>query len=726
MGPVKLTLENDGAFDTPLRRWGVWLTGRQGRPAAVVILLIVAVTAAAWGGRHWQPVRNLVFDTYQRVSPRQVTRFPIVIVDIDDESLAAVGRWPWPRTQLAVLTEQVHLLGAKAVGYDIIMPEPDSLSPDIVLAQRANVDPAIHDALSRMPSNDDVLADVLRRTPSVAGRAALIDARAATGEPAGQTPAMVVGVSPVAQITTYNSHLTNIPGLENAVFGRGYLNDTRDPDGVVRSMPLVLAVNGQLAPSMALELLRVGLGLNWYSVHADHNGLKGVQLGASFIPTDRDGRIHLHFSHAYADRRVSAISVLNGALPVGALADQVAIIGVTGVGTIDVATTPVSARMDGVEIQAQVVENILDNARCIRPAYGRWVEIGIFIALALGFIAVLPKIPLGYGIASFMTVATALAAAAYLMFRHTRIQYDPVLPIVGTAAVIAALFAAGYVETNRRRRELNAALEVERLERMRITGELQAAREIQLGILPDPAAIRGLPPGTALYAMLEPAAAVGGDLYDAYMIDDTRLFFIVGDVAGKGVAAALFMALSKTLCKSTVLGNPLPLGRLITKVNEEISRENPAMLFVTAIAGILDVSSGEVVLCRAGHDAPILLPVNGVAKTLDIDGGPPLCVMEDFVYEDVRFHLETGDLLVMISDGVTEANNPSEALFGKERIAQLLDGLAPTERHPEAVCRGLFEEIQQFIEGSPQADDITIMAVQFRSPLVMPESGMSG
>jgi adenylate cyclase len=721
MTPENNKADETEAFHSPLHRFASRLIGRKGRPAAAIAVLFMAVVFALTGPIHWQPVRNAVFDTYQKHFPRAVSRFPIVIVDIDDQSLAAVGRWPWPRTYLAALTEAVHDLGAKAVGYDIIMPEPDNLSPDVVLAQRADVDDAIRDALSEIPSNDAILATVLRRSPSVLGRAALLDAEAHSREGTAQTPAMVVGVSPVSYLTSYGAHLANIPILEEASFGRGYLNDTRDPDGVVRSMPIVLSVNGQTAPSMALELLRTGMGQNWYSIHADEKGIKGVQLGESFIPTDSDGRIHLYFSQAYSERRVSAISILNGELSKGAFDGQVAIIGVTGVGTIDVATTPVAARMDGVEIQAQVVENLLDNARCIRPEAGLWIEIGALMVVAVLFTALVPRMPLGYGILSFLTATVMLIVSSIAIFQHARLQIDPTIPVAGNAVVIAILFTAGYAETIRKRRELNAALAAERLERVRISGELQAAREIQLGILPSPDAIEGLPSRTAFYAMLEPAAAVGGDLYDAFMIDKNHLFFIVGDVAGKGVAASLFMALSKTLCKSTVLGSHQPLGKAISKVNQEISRENPSMLFVTAVAGILDIDSGAVAICRAGHDAPILLPAEADARTLDIDGGPPLCVLEDYAYEDARFQLTSGDMLVMISDGVTEANNPEEALYGKERISRYLNRLPRANRRAEWVCKGLYEDIQKFTRGSAQADDITIMAVQFVSPEDVPD-----
>lgn len=708
----------------PLKKYSGWssshivitLTGGRGRPIAIVLFLFITIMFAIFGADTWRPVNNLVFDTYQRLFPRQVKHFPVVIVEIDDASLAALGRWPWPRTRLAKLAEATHRLGAMAVGFDIIMPEPDSLSPGIILDHRPDVSPLIREELSKLPSNDAILVKTLQRTPSVVARAALIDTKQAATAESRQTPVVIVGELPIEQITSYKGHLTNISEIELASFGCGYLNDTRDRDGVVRSMPLLISVNGALAPAFSLELLRTAIGVNWYSVHGTRNGVKGIQLGESFIPADSDGRIRLHFSPAYARKRVSALSVLNGELSTNAFANQVAIIGVTGVGTIDIASTPIASRMDGIEIQSQVVENILADSRLIRPHYAVWLELGVFFIMAIILIAFLPRLHPGFGIVSFLSVSVLLSAGSLFYFLRTKTLFDPSFSIAGNALVLVVLLAAGYAASNRKRRELDAALEVERLERVRISGELRAAREIQMGMLPEPGSIKGLPTNLEFYAMLEPADEVSGDLYDAFMIDDQHFFFLVGDVAGKGVAASLFMALSKTLCKSTVLRGYTRLDDLMRKINEEISRENQAMLFVTAIAGIINVFNGELQLCSAGHDMPILLRPGERLKPLDINGGPPLCVLENYKYSSTRMALQSNDMLVLISDGVTEAQDPVQDLYGRERMMNYLNTLRQADHHAEDVCRGLYEDVKRFTKDAGQSDDITIMAVRFKYP----------
>jgi len=155
-------LENSAARGWSSKLWIVRLSAGHGRAAAAGLLLILSLIFHAAGEPAWSPVRNLLFDAYQRLMPRQMSHDKVVIVDIDDQSSAVFGRSPWPRTRLARLMEETHRLGALAVGLDIIMPEADGLSPAKVAGDRRDVSAALRGALASLPSNDAVLADTLR------------------------------------------------------------------------------------------------------------------------------------------------------------------------------------------------------------------------------------------------------------------------------------------------------------------------------------------------------------------------------------------------------------------------------------------------------------------------------------------------------------------------------------------------------------------------------------
>ncbi len=683
-----------------------------GRRAAIGLLVLFASAQLAFGEAGWSQARNLWFDAFQQVAPRTVTNLPAVIVDIDDESLQQFGRWPWPRTRLAQLIEESHRLGALAVGLDMILPEADSRSPQRLLAERQDATAEMRQALDALPSNDAILAKTLRQVPSVLGRAALIDAVPGNAAPANQTPALIAGESPQRFAWVYNGEIVNLPELESAAHGRGYLNDSRDGDGIVRSMPLVLGVNGAIAPSFAVELLRVATGQAAYSVRSDDKGIVGVHIGTSFIPTDRDGRLRLYYSPAQGSRRLSAAAILRGIVAPKALANQVAIVGATAVGISDVAATPVGSRMDGVEIHAQLIENILLGARLKRPAAARWWELFGLIGFGIILIVAVPRRRPAIGVALYCAIGATLVMASFVVFLKLRTLYDPTLAVAANGAVAGLILTAGHTAAERRRRELDAQLVVERNERLRAAGELRAAREIQMGMLPDPGSIDRLPANLDFFALLEPAQEVGGDLYDAFMLDDRRLFFMIGDVSGKGVPASLFMALTKTLCKCLARREPANLGQVLSSVNDEISRENPTAMFVTAIVGVIDGASGEVELCNAGHNPAILLPAQELPRELDGAGGPPLCLDRGFTYPTQRLRLADDDMLLLITDGVTEAEDHRQGQFG---LARTLQCLAAAPRLDAAgICRKLHAEVKHFTEGAVPSDDLTLLAIGFR------------
>jgi len=686
-----------------------------GRRAAIALLSLLALAQITVGETGWRPVRNLWFDAFQQIAPRSVANLPVVIVDIDDESLQRFGRWPWPRTRLAQLIDATYRLGALAVGLDIIMPEADSQSPQRLLAERYDATPEMRQALAALPSNDAILADTLRQVPSVLGRAALIDVAAGRVSTPIQTPAVIAGESPLQYLPNHHGQIVNLPELESATHGRGYLNDSRDSDGIVRSMPLVLSVNDALAPAMAVELLRVATGQAAYSVRSDRHGIVGLQIGTSLIPTDGDGKLRLYYSHALSARRVSAGAILRGGLAPKALANQVAIVGATAVGISDVAATPVGARMDGVEIHAQLIENILYGTRLIRPASARWWELFGLVSFGVVLIVALPRRKPAVGVALYCVLAATLVIASFVAFQNLRVLYDATLPVAANAVIVGLLLTAGFSASLRRRRELDAELAVERNERLRAAGELRAAREIQMGMLPDPKAIAGIPANLDFHALLEPAQEVGGDLYDAFMLDERRLFFMIGDVSGKGVPASLFMALIKTLCKSLARREQTELGQILSSLNDEIALDNPTAMFVTAIIGVIDSVSGEIELCNAGHNAPILLHSMQAPRELDGAGGPPLCLDAGVTYPTQRLRLDSGDILVLITDGVTEAENSQQAQYGLDRTLHCLAQGPPITA--AAVCQKLHADVKNFTAGAAPSDDLTLLAVGFRKSL---------
>jgi adenylate cyclase len=314
-------------------------------------------------------------------------------------------------------------------------------------------------------------------------------------------------------------------------------------------------------------------------------------------------------------------------------------------------------------------------------------------------------------------VCVLLLGAGFWMFHRHGWLFDGAGMSIAFAAVLASLVSSATLEVQRDNRRLAAAEHALREKSARLAGEMEAARRIQLGALPN--ADTAFPGETrfAVSALVEPAREVGGDLFDFFMIDERRLCFLIGDVSGKGVPASLFMAVTRTLSRSfatRLSGGP---SQIVSAANEDLSSGNVETLFVTMLFGVLDVASGEMELVNAGHDAPWRLqsqqPPRQLVAASDA-GGPPLCVLDDFVYVVQHLQLAPGDRLCMVTDGITEAANAAGELYGSTRVRQALAQVG--DGGAQAIVQVLREDVAGFVAGAEASDDLAILVVQWHGP----------
>ncbi len=245
----------------------------------------------------------------------------------------------------------------------------------------------------------------------------------------------------------------------------------------------------------------------------------------------------------------------------------------------------------------------------------------------------------------------------------------------------------------------------------RIEGELNVARDIQMGLLP-----KTFPPFPErsefdLHATIHPAKQVGGDLFDFFFTDDNTLCFALGDVADKGVPAALFMAITMALLRNLAQENHAP-AEMMRRINNALSTDNPRCMFVTLIIGNLNLRTGELCYANGGHNPPVYLSKrDGAARFLNSAPLPPVGVMSDIEYDDTYLQLETGDFLLLYTDGVTEATNAAEQLFSEERL------LAQIDRDHDApvatIVTNVLTSIRQHVQDFPQSDDIAMLALRY-------------
>jgi adenylate cyclase len=428
-----------------------------------LLLLFVFLAIRYWDPPPLQELRLRSFDLYQLMRPRVTDQRPVAIVDIDEQSLRAYGQWPWARTRVADLINRLTELQAAAIGFDMVFSEPDRLSPAVAATSFANLDDATRAKLEALPSNDDVLAAAIRKSRVVLGQSGF-----AAGIDQGDTRSMPRSsiawrpLDPSRHLIAFPDLLRNVPVLEKASTGRGLFSIAPERDGIVRRVPIVMLAGADIVPALSLDLLRVGLGALVFRINTDELGVVSVEKlpprpPQITIPTDKNGKVWVHFSPHERDIYVSAKDVLEGTVAPDRIAGKLILVGTSAVGLLDIKTTPVDPAMPGVEIHAQLLEAVLNGSILSYPGYAIGAElivaflVGIAIVVAAPMIGALPLLILGAG------VGAGLAAISWMIFQQQNILIDVTFPLMSSFGVYAALMFVNYLREQVDRQRIRSA-----------------------------------------------------------------------------------------------------------------------------------------------------------------------------------------------------------------------------------------------------------------------------
>jgi adenylate cyclase len=438
-----------------------WLS-RLGRRFTSARALCVALMIALMFLRITDPgpleeLRLRAFDIFQVIKPRDATSRPVVIVDINEESLQKLGQFPWPRTRIADMITRLTRLGAAAIAFDIVFSEPDRLSPALAADVYRDLDEETRNKLRALPSNDQIMADAMRQSRVVLGQTGLPTVQP---EPDVQLPSAGVaalGGDPKALVYQFPGLLRNIPILENAAAGRGVFSIRTERDGIVRRVPMVVQAQGNVLPSLSFETLRVATGSSTILVRMDAAGIKGVALPGFEMPTDRNGQLWIHFAPHDQARFVSALDLLEGRVTADRVSRRLVLIGTSAAGLLDLKTTPNDPVMPGVEVHAQVLESILSNAMLSAPNYAVAAELGAAFLLGVAIIALAPILSpvllLLFGVA-FIAL---LVGTSWYLFAEQKLLIDFTFPLMSSLLIYLTLVFTNFVKEQAQRRQIRSA-----------------------------------------------------------------------------------------------------------------------------------------------------------------------------------------------------------------------------------------------------------------------------
>jgi serine phosphatase RsbU (regulator of sigma subunit) len=663
-------------------------------------------------------VRLRGFDLEQRIAPRPYQPVAVRIVAIDEKSLAKFGQWPWPRTLVAKLVRQIAAGSPRVLGVDIVFPERDRVSPGRLIDAIPNLPASVANQLAAMPANEVALADAFRMVPTVLGVGASDDAApVAAGTYSRFTSIRESGGDPRPFLSRYPPMVSSLPELGAAERGRGSLIGRPDSDGIVRRVPLFVIADGNLMPTLALEMIRVASGATSIEIVTARDGVRGAMVADLFMPTDARGRAYPYFTPSYEARYVSAADLIDDNFDATKFRGGAVFLGVTALGLVDERQTPLGL-MAGVEVQAQLFGSMLTGNLLRRPPVLDEIEIALIVLAGVLTIFALPYRRPRIAIGVVVGLVALMVGCEFLSFRIFKLLFSSVYPAFSTIVVFGVMLGSNLRAAEAARRRVSFELDSERQVEALLDGELRAARAIQMGLLPrrfpDPAENLG----AEIYAFIAPARMVGGDLYDFLFLDSRRLSFAIADVAGKGVPAAILMAMTREVLRAATVRFGEALDQVFAEANSKISAassdlaaDGGDMMFVTAFAGVLDLESGLLFYTNAGHDSPFAISAGAEPAQLTGTGGPPLGSVDDFRYPVERRQLAPDEMLFLFTDGVTEAQNGAHLFYGDARLKKVLASQPP--RTCKEAIDLVVEDVRRFVAGAEQADDITLLAVRW-------------
>jgi len=419
------------------------------QPALASLVLAVALLVRWFEPAILGDLRALVFDQYQRVAPREYQPLPVKIVDIDDASIARFGQWPWPRSVIARLVAELRARGAAVIAFDVVFSEPDRTAPTRVYTNWdiAADDPLIKELQERVTDPDALLAAELARGNVVLGFVLTSEDKPAKIRRKGGFANYGIDLRDL--VPYFPGVLAALPELQDAAKGNGAINPVPDRDAIVRRVPMILNGAGDPYPSLVAEALRVGLGVGSYVVKSTGSqaytfggftsilrrkaGVGEIGIGPLHIPTDPRGEIWLYDTGRRAERYIPVWQVLEGGAP--DLNGAIVFVGTSAPGLLDLRSTPNAAAIPGVEIHAQIVEQILTGNLIERPLWADDLEFAALLVMGFAMILLLPRLgPVGCAVLGGAVVVFAIGYG-WWAFLQLRWLIDPVYPSAGALAV---------------------------------------------------------------------------------------------------------------------------------------------------------------------------------------------------------------------------------------------------------------------------------------------------
>ena len=577
-------------------------------------------------------------DFYQKMFNRGEVK-SVTIVDIDEKSLAKIGQFPWRRDIYSKILDNLNQHNPSVIAFDIVFSEEDKQNPKDLLLQLQKESDEFLDV--KVTNTNQVFIDSLKRSKVVLPVIGEPNDNFIENNSEPKLRLIVKGDDPKNFIYRYKNKITSLENLNSAAKGIGSISLLPNIDGIIRNVPILYNIDNKIWPSLALEAVRVATGQKNLLVQSDKNGIQLIKTRKNIIPSDQNGVINIKYKKFDKKNYISAVDIVNNDFDQKRIENKIILIGSSAQALFDIVKISNGKTVPGVEIHAHIIDNILKNENIVKNLITQIAENIIFLILIIFLIFIPTKIKPKFSIIFFIGsifLTNILSIVAY----QFNFYLDALFPSIAATVMFMTSLYFRYLEEN------SIAIENEKKQSI-LKKEREIAGEVQKKLFPSNKKIEKY-----IFAKNTPAKDVSGDYYDYYQVNDNEIYFILGDVTGKGIKAGILMANAAAVFRSLAKMNS-SVSKTALYINNQVKDSSYQAMFITAILGRINIEKKEMEFINMGHEPMMVLDQNFnfeyIKSTL-----PPMGLMP--IKDETFFKTTTMDIsdktILIYTDGVTE------------------------------------------------------------------------
>ena len=662
-----------------------------------LIILILLITLKVINPSFIKSVSYLSFDLYQKIFAEKKDT-EVVIIDIDEKSLGKFGQFPWNRKVFAKILDQLNTSNPKAIGFDIFFTEKDKQSPEEII-KSYNLVPSDMSEFQNLKGPDDLFSEKLKESKSVIAVLGSNVPSHSNYNRKAKARFLSKGGDPKQFTYSYPYSIGSLEKLEKNVKGLGSISFLDQLDGIIRSLPLIVQFNKKIYPTMGLEMVRIGSKQKNIYIELNEVGVKRISARPYKVESDPNGIIWIKYKRSDKKQYISAGDVYDGKFQSDFFKDKYVLIGASAQGLFDLVKTPLGVTIPGVEVHANVIENILDKSYLIRNPNTYVFELLFSIIVALITFILSQKIKPKYSLSIFFGNILAIIIIGFSIYKFRSELVDISYPIfIVTITFLTGLYFR-FIKENQ--------IALENLQKeAKLLKERELAAGVQKSLFPDISKFENF-----IYARNIPARDVSGDYFDVIKVSDEEYFFTLADVSGKGVKAGMYMAKASSIFR-TLSNLSFPLEKVVFGVNNEIVEAKFKGMFVTAVFGKFNIKTGDLTFVNAGHESIMVFNRNKEFDFIKSDM-PPIGIVKYFTESMVKSKtINLNDKTIVIyTDGVTEGYLKNGQELGAEGVKEIVSKLDTIT--PKNVVDSIAEKLNWGAD--KLRDDITCLALDLKN-----------